>query len=874
MSEADGHHLIAKMMERAGLSPEFEGSSNPEIDSALRGASKRGSGSKGRPDLVAVSVGVPIVVEIKSSRSHQYQKSEDGELSLTNKAISDYADNRAVHYAHQILSNSRFEEVVAVGCVVEGAHVIIHPYVCHNWLGKNEHVKVAPITDFEPLSERNIGHLIVSEIYGMGLDMLYDTDECGRATCGIRKRIDGALDSRTARNNAMGLYLLANMDPNLHELKGNCTSSEEMIGMFNGILDELGVSFPSKDDSDAYRNAMKRASRRFRSKELRGIASEVPKSYNGIDFVNASAFYSGFTEVESHIHDGLEKVDTGLYCQAIVSILDPMPDNSVLIPYSGDGMFPVCYFRRLYAKRVMSSEIKRSLSNIHCIEPDPDRYATTVTNLILMGAKELSTINGRFPEDLGPWKDRRFDYVISDLTEHGLKDAQMIDALASMLSLAKPGGKVAAIVSMNTISSGEKRLSVMREDILRRNRIELIQRIDPKRCIVTFIAGRPNERNMTSVGALQGTVREIYRLVSICRDNHRTKRYNVDPERWWVNGDIGRGPTSLERLRELTMGYVRFRADMILKGYDRSLWGNTGTRAGAVPDEETKEGRFKMGVYLCLDPEPEVSVRKGTMVPRVTTRGSDNGWSERAEPDGRCYRRGCITFNMDAGIPTDMMYQPCPFVLGRGARPYILSPVERIGPGAAAYLAFAIADQFGDYSRICLDVPRDILDLKLRLPSNDGKPDWGLMETTVGKLERECMEALGIDPGTLTYRNATIAPVSKGPVPEPKGVVKKASGKGTVPALTYGSAPVFALTYYNEEVARGIPLGDGGFRVLKGSRLIPRRSVANYTARITRSELRGDGTVVKNVFQTDRDFDSMRQATSAILGTDTPGLDR
>lgn len=78
---------------------------------------------------------------------------------------------------------------------------------------------------------------------------------------------------------------------------------------------------------------------------------------------------------------------------------------------------------------------------------------------------------------------------------------------------------------------------------------------------------------------------------------------------------------------------------------------------------------------------------------------------------------------------------------------------------------------------------------------------------------------------------------------------------------------VFHISHYSERVASGVIDGDG-FRVLKGSRLVPRKSIQRQSVRDARRDLKRDGTVRNNTFREDWSAGSVRMATSVIIGTD------
>lgn len=78
---------------------------------------------------------------------------------------------------------------------------------------------------------------------------------------------------------------------------------------------------------------------------------------------------------------------------------------------------------------------------------------------------------------------------------------------------------------------------------------------------------------------------------------------------------------------------------------------------------------------------------------------------------------------------------------------------------------------------------------------------------------------------------------------------------------------VFHIDHYGERIASGT-IEDDGFRVLKGSKIVPRGNIQRQTIRDSRRDLKNDGTIRNNRFQKDWLSKSVRAATLVVIGSD------
>ena len=110
--------FISSLLRDANIDYIPNGSNIKEINDALSTASKRGTGRAGFPEFTAKSDNFIIIVEDKAETSKQalYCEKNPNKLDLRAGAITNYAENGALHYANHIIKNTNFKNIFAFGC--------------------------------------------------------------------------------------------------------------------------------------------------------------------------------------------------------------------------------------------------------------------------------------------------------------------------------------------------------------------------------------------------------------------------------------------------------------------------------------------------------------------------------------------------------------------------------------------------------------------------------------------------------------------------------------------------------------------------------------------------------------------------------------
>lgn len=156
--------FIGKLLTDAEIAFVPNGSDIKEIQDALKTASKKGTSKVGFPEFTAKIGEFIIVIENKADEDKQalYEDSEKTKLKTAVKALTDYAENGALHYAQQIVQKTTFKKVFAFGCSGDEKHHTIRPI----FVDENGYKLLSHVENFLNFTEENILNYYRQEILG------------------------------------------------------------------------------------------------------------------------------------------------------------------------------------------------------------------------------------------------------------------------------------------------------------------------------------------------------------------------------------------------------------------------------------------------------------------------------------------------------------------------------------------------------------------------------------------------------------------------------------------------------------------------------------------------------------------------------------
>ena len=143
--------FVEGLLKEANIDFMPNGSSIKEIEDALKTASKRGTNKVGFPEFVGKSKDFILVIEDKAETNKQalYCEKNSNRLDLRVNALTDYAENGALHYAQHIINNTNFKKIFAFGCSGDEKHHIIRPI----YVDENDYTLLEEVENFENFNE-------------------------------------------------------------------------------------------------------------------------------------------------------------------------------------------------------------------------------------------------------------------------------------------------------------------------------------------------------------------------------------------------------------------------------------------------------------------------------------------------------------------------------------------------------------------------------------------------------------------------------------------------------------------------------------------------------------------------------------------------
>ena len=165
---------VYDLLKQANTHLDPQGSSIKEIDTALKTASKKGTGKVGFPEYVGVVKDYLLVIEDKADLAKHIKLDDKGNISTETAAITDYAVNGAVFYGKHLAANTSYKKIIVFGVSGnEKKHKITPVYI-----DETEFYRELPeVESFISFNEDNIDEYYIREILKEKTDYEKETAE-------------------------------------------------------------------------------------------------------------------------------------------------------------------------------------------------------------------------------------------------------------------------------------------------------------------------------------------------------------------------------------------------------------------------------------------------------------------------------------------------------------------------------------------------------------------------------------------------------------------------------------------------------------------------------------------------------------------------
>lgn len=625
VNERKTDKIVRERLELAGIDYDEETSRFPEINEALKGATKNiesGTGkNKGFPEFIAKVNDFIIVIEDKKDTSKQalYCEDDSNKLNLsTENAIKHYAENGALHYAQHIIQKSNFKKVFAFGCSGTEKHHIIRPI----FVNENGYKLLNEIENFENFNEKNIDKYYREIVLELPSEEEIEIEELIEKSKQLHKdlRKYGDLSEKEKPIVVSAILLALDYGLDLDSLKGEEKDDDGNKIYADGekIYNAMKYKIPLDNENhkrdivlDNCTFIKTRPKLIHIHKELvdktplkkfaEYISTEIFPSIRNVNADLLGYFYNEFIRYTGGDGQNLGIVLTPRHItELFCDLLDIKPSDKILDPCCGTGSFLIAGMNRMIEQANDKYEISNiKQNNIHGIESNDVMFSICTANMILRGDGKSNLKYESF-FDIKPDDLRKENYTIGLMNPpYSLGGSESeLNFIKHLLDSLSDGAKCAAIVPQSVMTGSKNNDEQLKEQIYKHHTIEGVITLREETfklgvipCIAIFTAHQPHPENkrckfinfeddgyIASRNGLIKTERAIERkkhLIECWNDEKdadsdfmvKTKIQSTDE---WLHGFYYfNDEIPINECFEKTIGsYLSFEFDMIMKNKD------------------------------------------------------------------------------------------------------------------------------------------------------------------------------------------------------------------------------------------------------------------------------------------------------------------
>ncbi|MBR4153530.1 MAG: N-6 DNA methylase [Selenomonadaceae bacterium] len=523
-SEFDFTNYIQNRLEDVEIFSDTQSSNNIEIDGALKTASKNQTGKIGYPDHIALVEDFVLVMEDKSDRLKLVLR-DNGEISQTVDATTNYALNGALFYANKIIDATHYKKIFAFGNVGDRKHHIFKPI----FIDGDKNIRELPEVDtFKNFTAENIEsyyrRMVLCEESAEEIELKQIISRAKDLHEHLRNYGQLGEDEKPLVVSAILLALAEGKNFNINQLTGDKikTDGAKIFEHVENHLRRANVRPEVKKE---------RVLSQFRLIKDRPILNAVnvnldktplkfftefisDKIFDAV--INNSAedylgrFYGEFISYSGGDGQSLGVVLTPRHiAELFCELVDLKPDDIVFDPCCGTGSFLIAAMSHMLkqADDFQRKNIKQN--QIHGIEAREDMFSIATTNMILRGDGQSNLLCGDFfSHDAQKLQlngatvglmNPPYSQAKNAATAH-LSELRFINHL---LNSVTRGGRVAVIVPVSAMIGKTRDDKVIKGDILRNHTLEGVISLNKNTfygigtvpCVAIFTAGEPHNKN-------------------------------------------------------------------------------------------------------------------------------------------------------------------------------------------------------------------------------------------------------------------------------------------------------------------------------------------------------------------------------------------
>lgn len=512
--------FISNLLKDAKIDYTPNGSQITEINNALKTASKKGTGNTGFPEFIAKSKNFIIVIEDKAETNKQaiYCEKNPKKLDLSTKAITDYAENGALHYAKHIAKNTNFKKIFAFGCSGDEKHHIIRPI----FVDENNYQILSEVDNFKNFNEENIDkyykEIVLKETSAENIEK----EELLKKSKELNKQLTfyGQVSDQEKPLVVSAILLALNENLDIDSLTADdikkdgdkihdaicCNLKRIDVGTKRDSILNQFIFIKDRPLLNEYDEKLGKSPLKYFTEYIKNeIFPAISEKHGDI----LGLFYGEFIKYSGGDGQSLGIVltpphITELFCD----LLEVTPQDKVFDPCAGTGGFLISAMNRMLDS-VDTQEEKDYIkqNNLHGIEIREDMFSIATTNMILRGDGKTNLVSGDFlkkdPKELQnnkysigmmnpPYSQRK-----NKATTH-LSEIHFVKHLLDSLDV---NGRCAVILPQSAMSGNNTEDKNIKKEILKEHTLEGVISLNGDTtfygvgtipCIAVFTAHKPH----------------------------------------------------------------------------------------------------------------------------------------------------------------------------------------------------------------------------------------------------------------------------------------------------------------------------------------------------------------------------------------------
>lgn len=536
--EASTDLWISKLLDKANITYDPQGSSIQEIDTALKTASKNGKGNVGFPDFVAVVKDFIIVIEDKADISMHQNRDNENVILMDESSCINYAVNGAIWYAKHLAKNTSYKKVIAIGVSGNEKNHKITPIYCDE---TPTYIVLEDVESFISFNEKNIETYYIKEILNEETNEEKETAEILKDAASLHQDlyVYGKLQTQDKPLVVSGILLaLRGIEQHYFRIEDLIGDKRKTDGMriyeaIKDVLDASDISPQSKKDKLLSQFSVIKDSAILN--EVNTTLGKTPLKhyteflyehiYKSIKYSNSAEDYIGRFYGEFMSYGGGDGQTLGIVLtpkhitQLFTELLDIKEDDVILDPCTGTAGFLIAGMHKEFEKVIERKglktrkeiELDEDILNIrqnhlHGFEIQSYMFCIATSNMILRGDGKSNLRNDDFMIQNPSVVKKNIQPTVGMMNppySQGTKSNPLLYEISftkQLLDCMIPGGRVAVIVPVSTMTGKTKEEQSMKEYILKHHTLEGVITLNPDTfygvgthpVIALFTAGRPH----------------------------------------------------------------------------------------------------------------------------------------------------------------------------------------------------------------------------------------------------------------------------------------------------------------------------------------------------------------------------------------------